>query len=97
MRKVYENKDFIILQGGSKYSYSYILYNKKKDFKEGHTHITNYGTARWIMRLYQKRLLPDKLRSEYLLISFLRISDDNEYSNKIKEIIEQKKSHKQLA
>ena len=78
MRKIFENKDFIILQKGTRSSY--ILYNKHKSFNEGHTHISNYGGVRWLMKLYSKRIVPQKMKSMYLIESLIRISDDEQYT-----------------
>lgn len=78
MRKIFENKDFIILQKGTRSSY--ILYNKHKSFNEGHTHISNYGVVRWLMKLYSKRIVPQKMKSMYLIESLIRISDDEQYT-----------------
>lgn len=88
MLKVYENKDFIILGEGGKQKDSFVLYNKHKVFKDGHTHIRNYGTAKWVMELYQQRKIPYKLKSLYLLQSLVRISADEEYSSKVQNLIE---------
>ena len=90
MQKVFENKEFIILKGHTGHNYSYILYNKKKDFSKGHTHISDYNTTRWILRLYQQRKIPYKLKSTYLLNSLLRISDDATYSKQICDLLKQK-------
>jgi len=76
--KIFENKDFIILQKGTRSSY--ILYNKHKSFNEGHTHISNYGVVRWLMKLYSKRIVPQKMKSMYLIESLIRISDDEQYT-----------------
>lgn len=88
MLKVYENKDFIILGDGGKHDSAYVLYNKRKEFADGHTHIRNYGTAKWVMELYQHKKIPYKLKSVYLLQSLIRISTDEEYTAKIQRLIE---------
>lgn len=88
MLKVYENKDFIILGEGGKHKDSFILFNKRKGFENGHTHIRNYGTAKWVMELYQQRKIPLQLKSTYLLQSLIRISDDEDYSSRIQKLIE---------
>lgn len=90
MLKVYENKQFIILGGTGNDKSAYILYNKHKDFKDGHTHLNNYNTAMWLMKLFSSRKLPHDLGSLYLLQSLKRISDDDNYTRKVQELIDSK-------
>lgn len=97
MQEVYENKEFIILRGNSSHGYSYVLYNKEKPFKIGHTHINNYNTTRWIMKIYQQRKLPDKIKSLYLLKSLLRISNDEKYSVKVQQTVNKLACCKRIA
>lgn len=85
MKKIYENKQFIVLQKPK--TNSFILYNKHKEFSCGHTHINNYNTVRWIMRLYTQRTIPYNMKSKYLLVSLLRISNDKDYSNQIEQLL----------
>lgn len=79
--KVYENSTFIILQSKS----CYILINKKKPFKKGHSHINSFDTCKWLMRLSRKREIPNKI-SPYLLQSLKRISDDKEYLKELDKL-----------
>lgn len=88
LNKVYEDKQFIILGGCGD---EYILMNKRKKFKDGHTHIRNYKTAKWLAELYRHKRIPRDLHSTYLLESLIRISDDPEYTEKIKSLIETRK------
>lgn len=90
MNKVFENKNFIILGEHNKSRPAYILYNKNKEFSAGHTHLNNYNTALWIMKLYSSRKLPHDLRSKYLLQSLIRISDDETYTKKVEQLLEAK-------
>ena len=84
MKKIYEDKNFIILK---KYNReAYILHNKKKPFKTGHTHINNYNTVRWLIKLYTKRIVPYNLKSKYLLDSLIRISNDTKYTEQLKTL-----------
>lgn len=76
----------------------YIVHNTRKKFHEGHTHINNFNTAKYIAYLVlYKRIPKNKHLSLYLIESIIRVSDDNNYINKIKEIQEnelRKKSKK---
>ena len=95
MPKVYENEEFMILGNDNKRKSAYILYNKRKEFSVGHTHLNNYRTAMWLMKLYLNRKVPLDLKSVYLLQSLIRISDDEEYTKRIQNIISirKRKSH----
>lgn len=54
MNKIYEKGQFIILEGDSQY----ILMNKHKGFDVGHTHLKNYKTALWLIKLAEHRSIP---------------------------------------
>jgi len=63
----------------------YIVHNTHKEFADGHTHINNYDTAKYIAYLALYKRMPKKNHlSEYLIDSVIRISDDQEYINKMK-------------
>lgn len=86
--KVYEDKQFIIFGGCND---EYILMNKRKRFKDGHTHLHNFKTAKWLADLYRHRRLPRNLHSSYLLESLMRISSDPVYTDKVKSLMEVRK------
>lgn len=89
--KVYESKYFIIFgDSGRGNKPSFILYNKRKDYKDGHARLYSYDTALWIMRLYISKKLPYTLNSLYLLESLARISDDPIYTDRIRHLIQLK-------
>ena len=72
---IYSNKDG-----------SYIVHNTHKEFANGHTHINNYNTCKYIIYLVLYKRLPKKNHlSLYLIDSLIRISDDEPYTNKIKK------------
>ena len=81
VNKIYERGKFIILEGTD----HYIVINKTKEFKEGHTHITNYNTAVWLIKLSEHKSIPHNI-SLYLLESLIRINSDTEYIRKLKEL-----------
>lgn len=85
--KAYEDSQFIIFSCGD----DYVLMNKRKKFKDGHTHIHNFSTAKWLVDLYRHRRIPRKLKNNYLLTSLTRISDDPVYTEKIKSLMEIRK------
>lgn len=93
MPKLYENREFIIFGDESKRNRpAYILYNKNKEFANGHTHLNNYHTAKWLMELYSNRKLPMDLKSEYLLTSLIRISNDEKYTTKVESLLSVRKN-----
>lgn len=73
----------------------YIVHNTKKEFQDGHTHINNFKTAKYIayLALYKKMPKNNHL-SDYLIESVIRISDDNVYIHKIKHLREINESKK---
>lgn len=81
MNKIYEHGRFIILEGTDQY----IVVNKTKEFKEGHTHISNYNTALWLIKLSEHMSMPHSI-SLYLLESLIRINTDEVYIRKLKEL-----------
>lgn len=65
---------------------SYIVHNTHKDFSNGHTHLKNYDTAKYIIYLALYKRLPKKNHlSKYLVDSVIRISDDKVYIQKMKQ------------
>lgn len=58
-----------------------------KEFEEGHTHINNFHTAKFIVDLAIHKSVPRKKISPYLLESLIRISDDNGYNFRIERLL----------
>ena len=67
--KVYEKKEFIIFQVKN----GYIAYNTKKSFKDGHTHLRCFESAKTAIDLVIRRKVPRSTDLYYLtsLISCL--------------------------
>jgi hypothetical protein len=64
---------------------SYIVHNTHKEFSEGHTHIKNFDTAKYVAYLSLYKRLPKKGHlSIYLIESVIRISDDKNFIQKMK-------------
>lgn len=87
MNKIYERGKFIILEGTD----HYVVINKHKEFRNGHTHITNYNTALWLIKLSEHKSLPHHI-SPYLLESLIRINEDETYVRHLQELQQAKKS-----
>lgn len=89
--QIYTKKNFAIIDMDE----GYIVINKDKEFKQGHTHITNFNTAKYVIDMVSHLRIPYHLPI-YLLISLQRLSDNKEYIEKIEELIQNKrnKEHK---
>ena len=75
-RQVFSNRNFKIYsaKGG------YVIHNTLKEFNEGHTHVTNFKTAKYLTHLAIRKEIPKHL-SKYLALSLIRISTDTAYKN----------------
>ena len=80
--KMYEKKEFIIFQVKN----GYIAYNTKKAFKDGHTHLRCFKSAKTAIDLVLRKKVP-KSTDSYYLTSLIRLSKDNTYISKINELI----------
>lgn len=81
MHKIFERGRFIILEGTD----HYVVINKTKEFKNGHTHITNYNTALWLIKLSEHKSIPYSINL-YLLESLIRLNSDETYVRKLQEL-----------
>ena len=79
--KIYERKEFMIFQVRE----GYIVYNAKKSFQEGHTHLKHFEAAKTAIDLVIRKKIP-KSTHGYYLTSLIRLSEDDCYINKIKEL-----------
>jgi hypothetical protein len=84
--QIYAKKNFIIIDMDE----GYIVVNKDKEFKQGHTHITNFKTAKYLIDMVTHSRIPYHL-PVYLLVSLQRLSTDERYKEKIEELIVNKK------
>jgi hypothetical protein len=71
--KIYHTKD------------GYILHNTSMD-GFAHTHLKNYQTAVCLAELSIHKRIPHHL-NRYLIISLLRVNDDEEYCKKIRDLL----------
>ena len=85
MNRVYRKRQYNIYQ----VEHEFIVNNTHLQFKDGHTHIKNYNTAKYIIDLSLHRSIPHHL-SSYLLESLIRISEDKIYKEKIQSLIDKK-------
>ena len=81
--KIYEKKEFMIFQ----VKQGYVVYNTKKSFQEGHTHLKHFQAAKTAIDLVLNRKIPRSTHG-YYLTSLIRLSEDDLYINKIYELLE---------
>ena len=62
----------------------FIVHNTKKPFQEGHTHIKNFNTAKYLVTMSSSSKIPYHA-SNYIYTSLIRISTDKNYIKKLKE------------
>lgn len=79
--KCYQKNQYIIF----KVSDGLVVYNTEKRFKDGHTHLKSFRVAKTIIELSIKRKFPSS-HDPYFIDSLIRISDNQEYIFKLKEI-----------
>ena len=83
---VYRSKEYIIIRKKSNKKLGFVVINTRKDFKQGHTHVMNYNTAKTLISLSKNNTLP-KSHNEYFINSLIRISRDSVYIEKLKNIL----------
>ncbi len=70
--KIYERKEFMIFQVKE----GYIVYNAKKSFQEGHTHLKHFEAAKTAIDLVIRKKIPRSTHG-YYLTSLIRLSEDD--------------------
>lgn len=91
MVTIYRKKNYKIYDAGD----NYIVHNTNLDFQDHHTHIKNFKTCKYIIDLCIHKSIPDKHISDYLLVSILRLSNDNAYKYKIETLLYNNKLKKE--
>ena len=85
--KIYERKEYIILRVKN----GYIVYNTKKNFENGHTHIQSFEMSKTIIDNIIRKKRP-KTNNIYLIESHIRVTNDSKYKKILEEILESKKN-----
>ena len=83
--KIYEREGYIILR----VKRGYIVYNTKKNFKNGHTHIQSFDMAKTIIDNNIRKKRP-KTNSIYLIESYIRVTNDSKYKKMLEELLASK-------
>lgn len=81
--QVYQEGKFKVYRTGN----SYVVHNSEYAFSEKHSHIKNFNAAKGVIQLVSKRVIPRDFPN-YLLISLMRLSDDDRYIKEIDDLIE---------
>ena len=84
--KIYERKEYIILRVKK----GYIVYNTKKTFENGHTHLQSFEMSKTIIDNSIRKKRP-KTNNTYLIESHIRITKDSKYKQLLEELLEAKK------
>ena len=83
--KIYEREGYSILR----VKRGYIVYNTKKNFKNGHTHIQSFDMAKTIIDNNIRKKRP-KTNSIYLIESHIRVTNDSKYKKMLEELLASK-------
>lgn len=78
---VYKRKNYVIYSNRE----GFIIHNKNKEFKNGHTHIGNFNTAKYLIDLAIYSRIPNR-ESIYFIDSLIRISNDESYILRLKRV-----------
>lgn len=83
---IYRKDEFIIL----KVSEGFIVYNTKKEWENGHSHLKSFKAAKTAINLVQKGKLP-RSREFYYLTTLQRISTEEKYIERIEQLKQTRK------
>ena len=89
--KVYEKNEFVVLKVYSGNKVGFIVYNTKKEWKGGHTHLKSFDMAKTIISNVIQHKKP-KTSNIYLMKSHIRVSNDLKYCQYIEDLIYAKKA-----
>lgn len=80
---IYEKANYKILMVRGKY----IIHNTSKPFEIGHTHLKSYRMAKGMVDYCINKQIPN-VTNNYLIISAIRLSDDEEYTERLYKVLE---------
>ena len=92
-RKIYSKDEFIILRVTSNGKVGYIVYNTKKSWSKGHTHLKSYSMCEILIKNVINKKKP-KSKNFYLLDSHIRISNDLKYVAMLENLKAKEKKQK---
>lgn len=82
LREIYKEENFIIVIAGN----GYIVVNENKDFDNGHTHLRSVSACKKVIHCARFRTLNGDMNN-YMLTSIIRVSEDESYIRRLKELI----------
>ena len=85
MDLVYTKKNFKVFY--SKEHKNYIVYNMKKSFQEGHTHLQKYEQTQYAIDCVLKNKIPKKT-NKYFLVSLLRLTKNKKYARRMERRVD---------
>lgn len=88
--KFNKKSKYIIKEVRSRTRTGYIVINKNKEFKEGHTHLKSYKLCKDVIYNVENELIPEG-KSIYFLSSLIRLSTNKKYIDKVEKLIQLKK------
>lgn len=83
MKQVYSKDEFKMYQSADN---GFIVHNTNKSFDAGHTHLKSFSQGKYIIDMVRWKKIPRHL-SKYLLLSLVRIADDNDYQRNILKLL----------
>lgn len=87
---VFKKAEFIVIEKHREGRKNYIVVNTKKKFEEGHTHLRTYKSAKCAVEYAIKKKIP-RSTDLYFLQSLIRITRDEEYREKLTELVDVRK------
>lgn len=87
---VFIKNGFTVLKKRRQGKDNYIIINTRKRFDKGHTHLNNYSQVLYVIDCVNKKKIPKNFNT-YLLVSLLRLTDDEEYAEKVQSLIDVRK------
>lgn len=89
---VFRYKQYYIQEVFSGTKKEYILANNNKEFADGHTHLRNYKSAKYVLFLAANEIIPDGL-DMYRIKSLYRILEDSPFKENVNDLIQMKKQN----
>lgn len=81
---VYKKGSYVVYKGNRNKD-GFIIYNRNKPFKEGHTHLKSLSRCKEVVDNMISKNFPLSW-SNFFIVSMLRLSDDKKFSKKLKKL-----------
>ena len=87
-KRIYKRKEYNIY----KVNHGFIVHNTNKPFKSGHTHVKSFYKAKSFIDLCVRKKIPNTPRA-WEIESLMRITNNNTYYNKLRDMLEGLRCH----